>query len=350
MNTHVGRWMLIGGLTAGLLVLIALMFHGWDWDFFAHIGYRLPNGDGTVFSGYDGQFAYFIARDVVDAIPHLDVPAYRLQRIVYPMTAWLFAGGQARAVPVSLVLVNVAAVALGTGAFALLVRRESAPAWVPILFIAWIGIGQTLLYDLNEILTVALSLWAWVFWQRGQTHRAGILFGIGALAKDLAFLFAVPTIVYAAIRHDWRNAARLLLWAFAPYIAWLILLRVNLSAWSFSAHAIEFEIMPFGGLRGADATLPLVIAFLIVPGMIVLIYALQHLDHVYALATIASYLFLVFLPVYSYAGSAVFRLTTPLVLSAILLFAEQRQTRWLVLLTSWWSCTGVLALMIAISP
>src|SRR4051812_40184986 len=44
--------------------------------------------------GYDGQFTYYIARDLLDAKPNLDVPAYRFQRILHPLMVRLLSLGQ----------------------------------------------------------------------------------------------------------------------------------------------------------------------------------------------------------------------------------------------------------------
>ena len=83
---------------------------------FARLGQGFANGAPVGEPGYDGQFAYWIARDPrpTAAGPHLDVPAYRYQRIVYPLLAWALAAGQAAAVPWTLVLINVAAQLAGT--------------------------------------------------------------------------------------------------------------------------------------------------------------------------------------------------------------------------------------------
>ena len=45
-------------------------------------------------AGYDGQFNYAIAADPLHASPALDVPAYRYQRILYPLLVRALALGQ----------------------------------------------------------------------------------------------------------------------------------------------------------------------------------------------------------------------------------------------------------------
>ena len=70
--------------------------------------------------GYDGQFFYKYALDPLDFSAdghgvHTDHPAYRMQRIAYPLMAWLLSlGGMPAAVPWALVLINMLAF-LGIG-------------------------------------------------------------------------------------------------------------------------------------------------------------------------------------------------------------------------------------------
>ncbi len=52
--------------------------------------------------GYDGQFAYYIARDPADSPDCLDVPAYRMQRILLPALGALFSLGQDAADPLDI--------------------------------------------------------------------------------------------------------------------------------------------------------------------------------------------------------------------------------------------------------
>ncbi len=49
--------------------------------------------------GYDGQFNYYIASDSNTAPQHLDVSAYRFQRILFPALGRLLAFGQPDLIP-----------------------------------------------------------------------------------------------------------------------------------------------------------------------------------------------------------------------------------------------------------
>src|SRR5262245_10147804 len=77
--------------------LAGLALHGWNPLWFVWIGERFSNLDPHGRTGYDGQFVYYIARDGWSALPHIDNPPYRLQRIAYPLLVRLVSLGNATA-------------------------------------------------------------------------------------------------------------------------------------------------------------------------------------------------------------------------------------------------------------
>ena len=74
-------------------VLLTLARYDFDPKYFALIGSLYDPGLPGGRPGYDGQFAYQIARDPVNGWTKIDVPAYRYQRIVYPVAARVLALG-----------------------------------------------------------------------------------------------------------------------------------------------------------------------------------------------------------------------------------------------------------------
>src|SRR4051812_24326300 len=98
----------------GAFTLAGLALHGWNPLWFVWIGERYASGDPHGRTGYDGQFVYYIARDGVDAVPHLDSPAYRLGRILYPALAAGVSGGHQALIPWAMVLINFAAIVTTT--------------------------------------------------------------------------------------------------------------------------------------------------------------------------------------------------------------------------------------------
>ena len=76
-----------------LYVSITLLRNNFDPLRFALIGSQYDPGVANGTPGYDGQFAYQIARDPANGWTKIDVPAYRYQRIVYPIAARVLARG-----------------------------------------------------------------------------------------------------------------------------------------------------------------------------------------------------------------------------------------------------------------
>jgi hypothetical protein len=93
-----------------------------------------PHATGKV--GYDGQFNLFLALDPRHAHRYIDEPAYRSSRILTSMLARVVGVGQPTAIPVALVVVNIAAVLAGTFAVAVLLRRHGMSAWSVLLHAA----------------------------------------------------------------------------------------------------------------------------------------------------------------------------------------------------------------------
>jgi hypothetical protein len=145
-------------------------------------------------NGYDGQFAYFLALDPVNAHFYMDVPAYRYERILYPMVARLLALGQPGLVPYTLILVNLLAVVGGTWALAAWLRRKGVSPWLALLFGLSPGVCFALQRDLNEPLGyafVAFAVYLYDFGGRRRLLWAGLAFGLAALARESTLVFPV---------------------------------------------------------------------------------------------------------------------------------------------------------------
>jgi hypothetical protein len=151
--------------------------------------------------GYDGQFYYLLALNPFSAQPaapgaHFDLPAYRAQRILYPLLVWLLSlGGQPALVPAMLVVVNLGAiVAIGAIGARLAQRLGVAPLWGTLLAF-YPGLLLSLGRDLAEPLAMACALggvlcardrrWGWV----------ALLLSLAVLARETTAIFAVALLV-----------------------------------------------------------------------------------------------------------------------------------------------------------
>jgi hypothetical protein len=82
--------------------------------------------------GYDGQFFFFIAHDPFMRgkwKEHLDRPAYRYQRILYPALSGAVALWKTRWMPRALVFVNWAALCVGVWLMAVYMDAHGRSAW-----------------------------------------------------------------------------------------------------------------------------------------------------------------------------------------------------------------------------
>lgn len=181
--------------------------------------------------GYDGQFYYLLALNPFAAHPalagaHFDLPAYRAQRILYPLLAWaLGLGGRPALVPWMLVAINLAAiVAIGALGAKLAQRMGIAPLWGAALAF-YPGLPLSLAGDLAEPLALSCALggllcardrrWGWVALLLSLavlTRETTALLAAALLAAALlARLTPLPALRLPTLRliplDEWRGAA-----------------------------------------------------------------------------------------------------------------------------------------------
>jgi len=163
--------------------------------------------------GYDGQFFYRLALDpftsrAADFGITLDLPAYRQQRIVYPLIVWaLSLGGRPALVPSLMIAVNFAALcAIGwlAGSYARSLRRNAL--W-GILVALYPGFFWSLSLDLSEILECCLILSGLLLLQRGKHLAAALALTLAVLTKEPALLVVVGVVI-AGVLLEWRTETR----------------------------------------------------------------------------------------------------------------------------------------------
>ena len=149
--------------------------------------------------GYDGQFFYrlalepFSTAERVDGVA-FDAPAYRQQRIGYPLLAFLTAALTQLPTVQALVIVNVVAV----GAMVYFAARIAqylgrSPAFA-LLLLAWPAFIFTLGLDLSEIVAAGLVLGGLRF-AMGHRHSLAVVLLSGAvLTRETTALVAVAAL------------------------------------------------------------------------------------------------------------------------------------------------------------
>ncbi|MDB5076203.1 MAG: rane protein of unknown function [Chloroflexi bacterium] len=197
--------------------------------------------------GYDGQYYYRIAVAPLGGPHGLDKPAYRYQRIGYPLVARGLAYGLNIELPSALVLVNVGAIALGTLLVALLLRDAGVSPLFAVAWAAYAGQVASFWRDLAEPLAMALVALAILLARRDRWWPAACALLLAALTKETSLLFVAAAGAHIAFNGRLRLLGVLAAVVGLPYVAWQIGLHVAFGQTGFGG-ADRPPMIPFGGL------------------------------------------------------------------------------------------------------
>jgi hypothetical protein len=290
-------------------------------------------GDPMRFVTYDGHFAYQIALRGNQAAPFLDVPAYRYQRILYPLLSRIISFGQAGLVPWALIGVNVAAIAAGTWAMEKLLVHFGVSRWYALIYGLYGGNFVALRTNLTEPLAYTLVALAILAWEKERRWWAVATFSLAALTKEVTLIFAIAYAVYALIQREWRWAAALSA-AGLPYAAYQFMLWVWLGTpglGSGGAGATPFSPVPLSGwlsIASVNLTAFLLVSLMVVPISVLptlagiglslrQLWAGLHHPVIYSL--LLNCIAILFLPSSTFReGAAMVRLTEGVMLSMVL--------------------------------
>lgn len=226
---------------------------GWQPVEIFEIGTRFSEGIEAGTSGYDGQFSYYIASELE---PHavegkLDVPAYRYQRILYPLVARALSLGIEAWLPWTFVVAGLAAHWSGTWAVARFMLDQELSAWFSLSYGLWAGLVAPIGLGLGEPLAYALAAIGWLLRARSKVLLSALAFGLAVFAKETTIVFLAAAII-AELAEERRN------WAIGAYLAPTVALAAwqGWLWWTFGAPgfgsggdmATPFEWIPFMGL------------------------------------------------------------------------------------------------------
>lgn len=220
---------------------------------FAWIGSQF---DSTLYSrsveGYDGQFVYYIARDPSTAYTHLDVPAYRFQRIVYPALVWIVSlGGQTPLIAWAMVAIGVAALVGGTALLEWLLVQERVRRWYALSYGLFGGVFIAVRFSTNEPLAYFFALAGLAALKQEKVWQFTVWMALALLTKETTIFFAIG---YGLYLLSVRRPVRAVLTGLAillPFAVWQAIL-----IWKFGspglgsggANATPFELIPFNGM------------------------------------------------------------------------------------------------------
>ena len=334
LGAHPGLWAFV---FCCLIVGTVYFTHDCDVMAFVIQGDKFALGDPVGNVGYDGQFGYYMAVDPIGAPAHMDVPAYRYQRLLYPVLARVLAFGRSEWVPWTLVLVNVIAISLSTE---LIGRTLSSSGWPPSLALIlplWLGQIFSLRANLHEPLCFLLVIVALRCYKRRAFWSSALALSAGALTKEPALLFLIPILLVLLLQRQWSTAGRYALIVLLPYTVMQLSLYLWLGQTGFAAPGASFEWIPYYGITFAE---PLearifLILFIAIPVTLLLVVAgwqlLKTPRSVSAWALVINCLFIVFLTRWSFEDIlAVFRLATGVIVAASF-FCSRYKLRWLLL-------------------
>jgi hypothetical protein len=181
------RWLVAAHRQLGRFVVA-----GSDFASRSRVPKNLPVGAG---SGYDGQFYYRLALDPFDLARRAFGIRFdslsRVERIGYPFLAWLVARGQHAAVPLALVIVNVAACGVVALAGGLLAKSAGRHALWGLVFAGYWGYLWTLGRDLTELTAAAFVLLGLAAWVRKAPIWSGLALLGAVVSKETSVLYVV---------------------------------------------------------------------------------------------------------------------------------------------------------------
>jgi len=236
-----------------LLVVSVIGTAGGDPLSLARLGTRFSEGNPQGTEGYDGQFVYYIARspDPGTVAPHLDVPAYRYQRILLPLAARLLALGDPQLIPWTIPLIVILAHTAGVWAVAELLAGWGVNRWYSLVYGLWVGFLLAVRLDLPEPLAYGLIAGALLAQQRGRERLSWILYALAVFAREVTAVFVAAQLLAYLTERRWKEAAGVSLFAVAPFVLfqgglWLAFGEPGVG--SGGEMATPFEWIPFMGL------------------------------------------------------------------------------------------------------
>jgi len=355
-SPHLGVKIMPGLLTLILMVILVTwvtMIEGGDLLSLARIGTLYDHNEPGGTEGYDGQFVYFIARDLNPSVvaPHLDVPAYRYQRILLPLSARLLAFGRMELIPWTIPILSIFFHTLGTFILSEILAGWGISRWYALVYGLWVGFGLAIRLDLPEPIAYALVIGAFFAEFKQRQLLAWVLFGLALFTKEVTILYVLAVgLAYIAERR-WKDIFSLIIISIVPYLVFQVWLWITFGSpglGSGGAMATPFELIPFMGLLriGYESSLYLgAMLVVFVPGIILpavwgIISAIQkilrHETNMVVFALLLNSLIIAFLPFSTFRETGgLLRFSCGLVL-AIILFAGKYHVRRALNYTWFW--------------
>lgn len=208
---------------------------------------------------YDGVYFYAVATDPFatgEAHTLIDRAAYRYGHAGYGWLAWVASLGRTSAVPVALLSLGLAGLAIAAIAIS---RTAAALGWTPWAGLA-VAFNPGLLYSLTALTSetvgagfTALALLGWV---RKRYVWGAVAAAAACLVKEPFLLVPAGLALWElgrwlAHRDVMTTIRRVALLSIGPvlFAGWYVYIRMQFGEWSFEATEGFFAVPPFGWLE-----------------------------------------------------------------------------------------------------
>jgi hypothetical protein len=247
---HFGPALVVFAVTTGFALLV-LATNQWDPMAFVRLGTRFTEGDPDGTTGYDGQFVYQIALDPLGAVSFIDIPAYRYQRILYPLTTRLVSLGQPGFIPWVLIGLNILALVVGTYVMGLILAQKRLSRWYAVTVGVFAGQLVSLRLAVNEPFSFTFALLAIYAFETKRSRLAAAYLALSVLSKETALAFVGGYLIYFFLKKHWRALIETGLISLGPFvllqvILWFAFGQIGLRSGGHGATAFSF--IPFASL------------------------------------------------------------------------------------------------------
>jgi hypothetical protein len=249
-------WVAALGVALGCAFsLNALRAFDWDPSAFLHFGrddavgvryarQHLGTVKETAALGHDGKYFFVQAHDPLLLegkllAKYLDPPAYRAQRMLYPLLAAPALLGGEWALVWALIVVNLAAIGLGSWATSRLAVRMGVSSGWGLAFALNPGVLFEVVIDSSGALAWALALAGLAALQVGRPRSASLALAGAALARETMLIVALGAALWEWRRRgpDWwllvaAPGASVVAWGL--YVRW----RLALAAWTYGGQGL----------------------------------------------------------------------------------------------------------------
>ncbi|MBR9706684.1 hypothetical protein GOV14_06635 [Candidatus Pacearchaeota archaeon] len=151
----------------------------------------------------------------------LSLPKIKLQRILYPLVANVFAVGNTNLIPWTLFLINYLSIVISTYLVILLLKKYNANLNLAYLWAFNVGYLITAIRDLPSPLMFLFVISSVFYLDRKRIYLATLFFSLALLTKESSTFVILPILLYFLFKKEIKSVAILSL-SFLPFLVWSV--------------------------------------------------------------------------------------------------------------------------------